>query len=117
MNSDIEAERDHLRIGDHYVRLMTMRESIAETRPMVLDQLLKIDANFHVVTEWAPLSTAKARKEITMRRRHFNVAKTGFFSHDEGREEARTRPGSSTSPSRPTWSSSGSASVRWVTVS
>jgi type IV secretion/conjugal transfer VirB4 family ATPase len=80
VNSDIEAERDHLRIGDHYVRLMTMKESIAETRPMVLDQLLKIDANFHVVLEWTPLSTAKARKEITMRRRHFNVAKTSFFS-------------------------------------
>ncbi len=40
VNSDIEAERDHLRIGDHYVRLLTMRESITETRPLVLDKLL-----------------------------------------------------------------------------
>ena len=80
VNSDIEAERDHLRIGDHYVRLLTMKEAIAETRPMVLDRLLKINANFHVVTEWVPLSTAKARKEIIIKRRHFNVAKSGFFS-------------------------------------
>ena len=80
VNSDIEAERDHLRIGDHFVRLLTMKEAIAETRPMVLDRLFKINANFHVVTEWVPLSTAKARKEIVTRRRHFNVAKTGFFS-------------------------------------
>jgi type IV secretion/conjugal transfer VirB4 family ATPase len=80
VNSDTVAERDHLRIGDHYVRLLTMREAIAETRPMVLDKLLKINANFHVVTEWTPLSTAKARKEVVTRRRHFNVAKSGFMS-------------------------------------
>ena len=44
VNSDIGAERDHLRIGDHYVRLLTMREAISETRPLVLDRLLKIEA-------------------------------------------------------------------------
>jgi hypothetical protein len=32
-NSTIEAERDHLRIGDHLVRIFTMKESISETRP------------------------------------------------------------------------------------
>ena len=80
VNSDIEAERDHLRVGDHFVRLLTMKEAVSETRPMVLDKLLKINANFHVVTEYTPISTARARKEVTARRRHFNVAKTGFFS-------------------------------------
>ena len=80
VNSDIEAERDHLRVGDHYVRVLTMKEAIAETRPLVLDALLKIPANFHVVTEWVPLSMAKARKEVVKRRRHFNISKTGFIS-------------------------------------
>ena len=55
VNSDIEAERDHLRVGDHFVRVLTMKEAIAETRPLVLDALLKIPANFMVCTEWAPL--------------------------------------------------------------
>jgi type IV secretion system protein VirB4 len=49
VNSDIEAERDHLRVGNHTVRVLTMKEVIAETRPLVLDQLLKIPANFHGV--------------------------------------------------------------------
>jgi type IV secretory pathway VirB4 component len=80
VNSNIEAERDHLRVGDHIVRVLTMKEAIAETRPLVLDQLLKIRANFYVVTEWKPLATKAARKEITTRRRHFNVTKTGFVS-------------------------------------
>ena len=80
VNSDIEAERDHLRVGNHTVRVLTMKEAIAETRPLALDRLLKIAANFYIVTEWSPLSMPKARKEITKRRRHFNVTKTGLIS-------------------------------------
>src|ERR1700689_1178599 len=80
VNSNIEAERDHLRVGDHVVRVLTMKEAIAETRPLVLDQLFKIAGNFRVVTEWTPLETSKARKEVNKRRRHFNISKTGFVS-------------------------------------
>jgi type IV secretion system protein VirB4 len=80
VNSDIEAERDHLRVGDHTVRVLTMKEAIGETRPLVLDQLFKISANFYVVTEWTPVSMARARKEVNARRRHFNIAKSGFIS-------------------------------------
>jgi type IV secretion system protein VirB4 len=80
VNSDIEAERDHLRLGNHLVRVLTMKEAITETRPLVLDALLKIPANFYVVTEWTPLPADKARKEVNKRRRHFNMSKTGFVS-------------------------------------
>ena len=79
-NSDIEADRSHLRIGDHFVRVLTMKEMILETRPLVLKQLLEVPANFYVVTEWVPLENAVARKEITKRKRHFNVAKSSFIS-------------------------------------
>jgi type IV secretion system protein TrbE len=89
--SDIEAERDHLRVGDHFVRVLTMKEAIAETRPLVLDALLKIPGNFHVVTEWMQLPADKARKEVTKRRRHFNVSKTGFISQ-LGNDPLRTNP-------------------------
>ena len=90
-NSNIEAERDHLRIGDHFVRVLTMKEAITETRPLVLDALLKIPANFYVVTEWTPLSTDKARKEVNKRRRHFNMSKTGFVSQI-GNDVTKTNP-------------------------
>src|SRR5579872_3292557 len=79
-NSDIEAERDHLRVGDHYVRVLTIKEAISETKPLVLRHLLEIQANFCVVTEWAPIDNAVARKEITKRKRHFNVSKSSFIS-------------------------------------
>lgn len=80
VNSDIEAERDHLRVGNHFVRLLTMKEAIGETRPLVLDQLLKIEANFYVVTEWTMMATDAAKKEVNKRRKHLNVSKTGFVS-------------------------------------
>jgi type IV secretion system protein TrbE len=79
-NSDIEADRDHLRVGDYYVRVLTIKEAISETKPLVLRQLLEIQANFCVVTEWVPIDNATARKEITKRRRHFNVSKSSFIS-------------------------------------
>jgi type IV secretion system protein TrbE len=91
VNSSIEAERDHLRVGDHSVRILTMKEVISETRPLVLDQLLKIPGNFYVVTEWTPLSMNKARKEITKRRRHFNVTKTSFVSQ-VGNDSTKVNP-------------------------
>jgi type IV secretion/conjugal transfer VirB4 family ATPase len=91
VNSTIEAERDHLRVGEHFVRVLTMKEALTETRPMVLDALLKIPANFYVVTEWTPLSTDKARKEVNKRRRHFNMSKTGFVSQI-GNDATKTNP-------------------------
>jgi type IV secretion system protein TrbE len=91
VNSDIEAERDHLRVGDHFVRVLTMKEAIGETRPLVLDALLKIPANFYAVTEWTALTAEKARKEVNKRRRHFNVSKTGFVSQI-GSDPAKTNP-------------------------
>jgi type IV secretion system protein VirB4 len=83
-NSDVEAERDHLRVGDHYVRVLTIKEAISETKPLVLKQLLEIQANFCVVTEWVPIDSAIARKEITKRKRHFNVSKSSFISSVHG---------------------------------
>ena len=91
VNSDIESEHDQLRVGDYIGRVLTMKEAITETRPLVLDALLKIPANFPVVTEWTPLPADKARKEVNKRRRHFNMSKTGFVSQ-MGNDATKTNP-------------------------
>jgi type IV secretion/conjugal transfer VirB4 family ATPase len=91
VNSDIAAERDHLRVGDHTVRVLTMKEAIVETRPLVLDQLLKIPGNFYVVTEWTALTNGTARREVNKRRRHFNISKTGFVSQ-MGNDTTKVNP-------------------------
>ncbi len=54
-------------MDDEYVRVLTLKELPAETRPLILNGLLDIPANFHVVTEWHPVDNAKARKEIASR--------------------------------------------------
>lgn len=90
-NSTLEAERDHLRVGDDFVRVLTMKEAIGETRPLSLDALLKIPANFIAISEWVPISGSAARKEVTKRRRHFNVSKTGFISQ-LGNDPTKTNP-------------------------
>ena len=101
VNSDIEAERDHLRVGDQIVRVL--KEAITDTRPLVLDALLMIPANFYVVTEWTPLPADKARKEVNKRRRHFNMSKTGFVSQMGNDSRRRTHAACWwTSPNRPT---------------
>ena len=75
VNSNIEVERDHLRVGDHFVRALTMKEAISETRPMVLDNLMKLNAAFLVCLEWHVLPPGKAKSMTEGRRRHANVAK------------------------------------------
>jgi hypothetical protein len=71
---------DHLEVGDYYVGVLTIKEAIGETKPLVLKQFLEIHENFCVVTEWVPIDNAVARNEITKRKRHFNVSKSSFIS-------------------------------------
>jgi type IV secretion/conjugal transfer VirB4 family ATPase len=80
-DSEMEAHRGYLRLDDDYLRVLTLKELPGETRPLVLNGLLDISTNFHVVTEWHPVDNAKARKEIASRRRHHHNSKTSFVSN------------------------------------
>jgi type IV secretion system protein VirB4 len=85
-DSELEAHRGHLRVDDDYVRILTLKELPSETRPLLLQGLLDIPANFHVVTEWHPVDNAKSRKEIASRRRHHHNSKTSFVSNLQDRQ-------------------------------
>jgi len=80
-DSELEAHRGYLRVDDDYVRVLTLKELPSETRPLLLQGLLDVPANFHVVTEWHPVDNAKSRKEIASRRRHHHNSKTSFVSN------------------------------------
>jgi type IV secretion system protein VirB4 len=90
-DSELEAHRGYLRMDDDYVRVLTLKELPSETRPLILNGLLDIPANFHVVTEWHPVDNAKARKEIASRRRHHHNSKTSFVSNLQDRQNAGPR--------------------------
>jgi type IV secretion/conjugal transfer VirB4 family ATPase len=85
-DSELEAYRGYLRVDEHFVRLLTLKELPNETRPLLLNGLLDVLANFHVVTEWHPVDNAKARKEIASRRRHHHNSKTSFVSNLQDRQ-------------------------------
>ena len=85
-DSELEAHRGYLRMDDDYLRVLTLKELPGETRPLILNGLLDIPANFHVVTEWHPVDNAKARKEIASRRRHHHNSKTSFVSNLQDRQ-------------------------------
>ena len=87
-DSELEAHRGYLRVDDDYVRVMTLKELPSETRPLLLQGLLDVPANFHVVTEWHPVDNAKSRKEIASRRRHNHNSKTSFVSNLQDRQNA-----------------------------
>ena len=85
-DSELEAHRGYLQMDDDYVRVLTLKELPNETRPLLLQGLFDIPANFHVVTEWNPVDNAKARKEIASRRRHHHNSKTSFVSNLQDRQ-------------------------------
>jgi type IV secretion/conjugal transfer VirB4 family ATPase len=87
-DSELEAHRGYLRMDDDYVRVLTLKELPGETRPLILNGLLDIQANFHVVTEWHAQDNAKARKEIASRRRHHHNSKTSFVSNLQDRQNS-----------------------------
>jgi type IV secretion system protein VirB4 len=90
-DSELEAHRAFLRMDDDYVRTLTLKELPSETRPLLLQGLLDVPANFHVVTEWHPVDNAKARKEIASHRRHHHNSKTSFVSNLQDHQNAGPR--------------------------
>jgi hypothetical protein len=85
-DSELEAHRGYLRLDDDYLRVLTLKELPSETRPLLLQGLFDIPPNFHVVTEWHPVTNDRARKEIASRRRHYHNSKTSFVSNLQDRQ-------------------------------
>ncbi|HKW35207.1 MAG TPA: type IV secretion system DNA-binding domain-containing protein [Candidatus Acidoferrum sp.] len=80
VESHLECHRGYLRVGDAYVKVLTLKEPSAHTFPLLLKGLLGVRANYHVVTEWKKEESGKTRREIQAKRRHFHNTKRSFFS-------------------------------------
>jgi len=78
--SHLECHRNFLRVGDHYVKVLTLKEPSAHTFPLLLKGLLDVRANYHVVTEWKKEEPGKTRRSIQAKRRHFHNSKRSFLS-------------------------------------
>jgi len=82
-DSTLECHRDHLRLDDYFVEVVSLKEPPAQTFAHLLAALEEVPANFVVATEWKRESNLAARKEINSKRRHFHNSKaslTNYFS-------------------------------------
>jgi type IV secretion/conjugal transfer VirB4 family ATPase len=78
--SHLECHRGHLRLDDYYVKVLTLKEPSAQSLPLIFKNLLEVQANYHVVTEWKKEDSGRTRRVIQAKRRHFHNTKRSFFS-------------------------------------
>jgi type IV secretion system protein VirB4 len=84
VNSPLESHSDHLTIGGYHARVLTLREEPSESRPIVLQQLLRIPATYHIVTEWRAVEASEAVHYIESMRTHFHKTKSSLSVSSDG---------------------------------
>lgn len=80
-DSPLEAYRDHLLCDGYAVRTVTLKDPPSQTWPLILRKLYELPANYHLVSEWHPISPEAARKIIATARRHHHTQKTSVVAH------------------------------------
>src|SRR6202021_575305 len=78
--SPVECHRGCLRVDDYYIKVLTLKEPSAQSFPLIFKRLLEVEANYYVVTEWKREDSAKTRRTIQTKRRHFHNTKRSFAS-------------------------------------
>jgi type IV secretion system protein VirB4 len=85
--SHVECHRGFLRVDDHYVKVLTLKEPSAHSFPLIFKRLLEVEANFFICTEWKKQHPAKSRSFIHSRRRHFHNTKRSLASYVTASEQ------------------------------
>ena len=78
VGSPLESHSSHLVLDGYHTRVLTLREEPSESRPLVLRQLLRIPATFHIVTEWRAVEAEDAVRHIESMRTHFHKTKSSL---------------------------------------
>lgn len=79
--SHVECHRGFLRVDDYYVKVLTLKEPSAQSFPLIFKQLLEVEANYFICSEWQKQDPAKSRSFIHSRRRHFHNTKRSLASY------------------------------------
>jgi type IV secretion system protein VirB4 len=89
--SHLECHRGFLRIDDHYVKVLTLKEPSAQSFPLIFKRLLEIEASYFLCSEWKRQDAAKSRSLIHSRRRHFHNTKRSFASYATSSDQTERR--------------------------
>ncbi len=87
-DSTLECHRDHLRLDDDYVEVLTLKEPPAHTFAHLLRGLLEIPSNFILASEWKRESNVKMRRLIQSKRRHFHNSKSSLMNYVSSTSQA-----------------------------
>jgi type IV secretion system protein VirB4 len=82
-DSTLECHRDHLRVGDYSVKVLTMKDPPSSTYAQMLDGLHRVPAAFAACAEWQRLPLDRVRRDIRAKQRHhFNrrIALVNYIS-------------------------------------
>ncbi len=80
-DTTLECHRDHLRLDDQVVKVLTLKAPPAQTFAHLLADLHTLPTAAIVCLEWQRVPNASMRREITKRRRHFFSAKTSLVNY------------------------------------
>jgi type IV secretion system protein VirB4 len=89
-DSALECHRDHLRVDDVAVKVLTMKEPPAKTFAHVLQELYTVPSAFVACLEWQRIPNATMRRDLHARRRHFfnqKVSLVNYLSSETKPEE------------------------------
>ena len=89
-DSAIECHRDHLRLDDHYLKILTMKEPPSQTAANLLHRLLEIPCSCIVVSEWQRQDNFAMRKLIQSKRRHHHNSKSSLMNYVNFSEQPTT---------------------------
>ncbi len=70
-DSPVECHRDHLTVGQHAVKVLTMKEPPSQTFAHLLADLGTVPGEFIACLEWQRTASDRMRRDIQTRRRHF----------------------------------------------
>ena len=87
-DSTVECHRDHLMVGRHAVKVLTMKEPPAQTFAHILADLLALPGQFIACLEWQRTAADRVRRDIQSRRRHFFNKRVSLINY----VSSETRP-------------------------
>ncbi|HEY1760656.1 MAG TPA: DUF87 domain-containing protein [Bryobacteraceae bacterium] len=89
-DSALECHRDHLRLDDVCVSVLTLKEPPGRTFAHLLRGLLDVPCNFVLASEWKRESNQKMLRRIHSKRRHFHNVKSSLMNY--ATSSAQTSP-------------------------
>jgi type IV secretion/conjugal transfer VirB4 family ATPase len=78
VDSALECNRNHLRLGEAFVKVLTTKEPPNHSFAHILRKLTEVSTDLVVSSEWQPWEPSRAIAEIRSKRRHFHNLKTGL---------------------------------------